>query len=145
MRRPTFATLGAALFCILLTHSLLVLGADKTYTRGKLAEVSTTDMSFPLTMESPGRERITLPMGVLHQFNIQADDVLYVATCYSREKRGFASDWVVNDAVEFRINKGVLYLKRPSGKELKLTFLFKARGTIDPVATSAKQQVPECR
>jgi hypothetical protein len=66
-------------------------------------------------------------------------------------------EWIVNDPVQFRLEKDKLFLRRPNGKELRLGLLTRVRGVTPEAgnsssaadstsaAISARQNIPECR
>ena len=131
---------------------LLVLpagGKVKSYNAGRLTDVALEEISFPVTLYN-----ITTPVsaGTMYRFNVASEGVSYVAVCFSKTKRGYASDWTVHDPVEFRVDNDKLFLKRPNGKELRLLVLTKMRGSEHSTAPSAsqdlhpsRQTIPECR
>jgi hypothetical protein len=128
-------------------------GADQAYVTAKLSNVDVTDMSA--TLDIPPMT-VPIPLGVMYQFTIEGDDITYLAGCTSKARKGYAAEWVVNDPVQFRIDKYKIFLKRPNGKELRLGLVTKVRGS-KPEGTdlsnttktashaTARQNIPECR
>jgi len=126
---------------------------------GKLTEVDikdmTTTMSFPT---GTGNLALPLHMGINYQFQISTDkNIVYFGSCWSRGKRNYGSDWVVKDPVEFRIQKGKLFLKRPTKGELRLALMGRFRvistkdesgadhQSFEPLPPFATKQIePEC-
>ncbi|HTV05871.1 MAG TPA: hypothetical protein VME86_10935 [Acidobacteriaceae bacterium] len=47
------------------------------------------------------------------------------------EKPSYQLEWQLNQPIEFRIHKNVIYLKRPSGKEYKITFVEPSKTATD--------------
>ena len=59
----------------------------------------------------------TMPVsfGTMYTFDIESEGVNYVAACFSKTKRGYASDWTVHDMVTFRIDRDNLFhLAKPA-------------------------------
>lgn len=130
---------------------LLVVPADskvKSYNAGRLMDVALEEISAPFTILNT-----TMPVsfGTMYTFDIESEGVNYVAACFSKTKRGYASDWTVHDMVTFRIDRDNLFLKRMSGKELRLLVLTKTRDSDHSTALSStshlhpsRHNVPEC-
>lgn len=132
--------------------------ADHPYMAARLEKVEITDLSTsvtvpPLVQNSAGFT-MQVPLGVAYKFTLNAGGIVYVAACVSKAKKSFAADWVVKDPVQFRVDKAKLYLKRPSGKDLRLGLIEKIRikaDDTDPngsdMIAGAKQHqnIPECR
>jgi len=132
---------------LLLVLVLPAAGEPKTYNSGRLANISMEDVSFPITLD---KTTIPVSLGTMYKFDISAEGVNYIAACFSRKKRGFASDWTVQDTIEFRVHKDKLYLKRPNGKELCVLVLTKIHDTdqanaLPPELHPSRQTIPECR
>jgi hypothetical protein len=135
-------------------------GADRSYLTAKLAKVDIHDMSVtidmpPMVQNAPAL-MLPIPLGVRYQFTIESDDITYLAACTSKAKKSYAADWIVNDPVQFRIEKYKLFLKRPNGKDLRLGLVTKVRGTRSEATdlsntteaaphAGARQNIPECR
>jgi hypothetical protein len=132
--------------------------ADRPYAAGRLEKIEITDLSTtvtvpPLVQNSSGFT-LPIPLGVAYQFTLNSDGIAYLAACVSKAKKSFAADWVVNDPVQFRIDKAKLYLKRPNGKLLRLGLIKRTR-ILNPDGTDSKesaipgatshQNIPECR
>jgi hypothetical protein len=96
-------------------------------------------------------------VGINYQFEIRADDILYVGSCWSKDNRNYGSDWVLKDPNEFRVEKGKLFLKRPVKGELRLALMTRLRmvstkddagaerQSFEPLPPFATRQiVPEC-
>ena len=130
-----------------LCAAIAVHASDRTYKKGVLSEVVVKDMTVNVSLPFP------LHLGIDYQFQIQADDVLYVANCWSRGKRNYGSEWVIKDPVEFRVEKDKLMLKRPPKGELRLGLMTQQRiistaaekPQLEPLPPfAARQTVPEC-
>lgn len=132
----------------------------KSYLSGKLTDVVIKDMTFmmavPLSTPSENLQ-VPLHMGVNYQFEISVDDVLYIGSCWSKAKQNYSADWVVKDPIEFRVEEGKLFLKRPVKGELRLALMGRFRtvskkdaaGTehqsLEPLPPFATRQIePEC-
>ena len=123
----------------------------KNYNVGQLRNVAMEDVSIPFTLD-----KTTLPIsiGTMYKFDITSEGVNYVAACFSRKKRGCASDWTVNDAIPFRVHDDKLFLRRSNGKELRLLVLMKMRDSDQGTATSSapsdqlkpsRHTIPDCQ
>lgn len=65
--------------------------------------------------------------GKLYVFQIQLGDLVYFAE-YKAGKLSYKPEWVVNDPIEFRLDKDdKAFLKRPDGKELEVVVVKKVR------------------
>jgi hypothetical protein len=139
-------------FLLVVLFAVVAAAAEKTYQKGVLRDVSMEDISFPLEYE---KITMPVPLGTMYRFQIEKDDLTYTSACIAKKKRSYASEWIVNDPIEFRIDKAKVFLKRPSGKELRLSLLRKTRNdsaagsnsasTADPKkAKQAHQTIPEC-
>ena len=133
-------------FCL---SMLLLLPAaearDKMYATGQLAKVTTADIVVPFNIpplcQNCAALQLPLPLGVSYVFDIQQDDITYIAACTSKVKKSCAADWIIHDPVEYRIEKDKLFLKRPNGKELRLGLVKKIRNTKEePPALPASSQ-----
>jgi hypothetical protein len=126
-----------------------VYSSENVYETGKLMEVKISDRTMPLTIppSSPNSSSLVLsvPLGDIYWFTIQKDEITYFAACASRQKKSYAADWVINDPVQFRIDKDKLFLKRPNGKEMRLAPVMRVRNPTAERQISAKQMIPECR
>jgi len=133
--------------------------ADRTYLTAKLSKVFAKDLYVtanlpPLTQNSSGIT-LPLPLGVMYEFDLDADGITYIGSCMSKAKRSYAGEWIVNDPVPFRLAKDKLFLKRPNGKELRLGLLTRVRASESgnssnaadstSAAISARQNIPQCR
>jgi len=132
---------------LLLVLVFLAAGKPKSYNSGRLANVSMEDLSIPFTLD---KTTIPVSLGTMYRFDISAEGVTYIAACFSPRKRGFASDWTVQNSIEFRVHDDKLFLKRPSGKELRVSLLMKTQETNQGKAPPSqlhpsRQTIPECR
>ena len=134
--------------------------ADRTYVTAQLSKVSATDLSapmhFPALVQNASGLDLTIPLGVMYQFTVEADGITYLAACVSKAKKSYVAEWVVNDPIQFRVHKDAFFLKRPNGKELRLGLMTRVRATKSgdgdlsktsestPQSTS-RQNIPECR
>lgn len=135
--------------------------ADRTYLTAKLSKVFAKDIyataNIPPLTQNGSRLTLPIPLGVMYQFDLDADGITYIAACMSKAKRSYAVEWIVNDPVQFRLEKDKLFLRRPNGKELRLGLLTRVRGVTPEAgnsssaadstsaAISARQNIPECR
>lgn len=107
--------------------------ADRTYVTAKLSKVLATDLSTPMhippLVQNASALDLTIPLGVMYQFTVEADGITYLAACTSKSKKSYVSEWVVNDPIQFRVHKGEFFLKRPNGKELRLGLMTRIRAT----------------
>jgi len=137
---------------------LLYAGA-KVYQTGRLNEVAIKDMTTTMSLPiGTGNLPIPLHIGINYQFQISTDDsIIYFGSCWSKGKKNYGSDWVVKDQIEFRVEKGKLFLKRPKKSELRLSLIGRFRvvstkdeagadhQSLQPLAPYvAKQIEPEC-
>lgn len=152
---PLVVTL-LVLLCALEAHA-----GQHIYRTGVLKRVGVRDLNMRLPMPTaPGQPDVDIPLhvGINYQFEIQSDTIIYVATCWSKGKRNYGSEWIVNDPAEFRFDKDKLFLKRPGKGELRLALLTRLRvrdsqdestsgqTSIEPLPAFATQHtVPECR
>ena len=135
-------------------------GADRPYMTARLANVVITDMSTTLNIPPLGQNTsgfiLPIQLGTKYEFTLEADGITYSAACISKAKKSFAAEWVVNDPVQYRIEKYKLFLKRPSGKPLRLALIAKVRNvksdaadasnvSESPLRATARQNIPECR
>jgi hypothetical protein len=132
---------------LLLVLVFLAAGKPKSYSSGRLANVSMEDVSIPFTLD---KTTIPVSLGTMYKFDIASEGVNYIAACFSRRKRGFASDWTVQNTIEFRLHDDKLFLKRPSGKELRVLLLTKTQEADQgkappPQLHPSRQTIPECR
>jgi hypothetical protein len=135
-------------------------GADTTYVTAKLTKVLATDLSAPMhippLVQNGSALDLTIPLGVMYQFTVEADGITYLAACTSKAKKSWFAEWIVNDPIQFRVHKDEFFLRRPNGKELRLLLMTRIRPTksedgdlsktseITPQSTS-RQNIPECR
>jgi hypothetical protein len=132
---------------LLLVLVFLAAGKPKSYNSGRLANVSMEGVSTSFTFD---KTTIPLSVGTMYKFEIASEGVNYIAACFSRRKQGFASDWTVQNSIEFRVHNDKLFLKRPSGKELRVLLLTKTQETNQGKALPSElhplpQTIPECR
>lgn len=62
-------------------------------------------------------------------FEIEREDITYLAVCTSKAKKSYAADWIIHDPVEYCVEKEKLFLKRPNGKELRLGLVTRTGNT----------------
>lgn len=132
---------------------------ERSYRSGILKQVEIKDVTsaIPVSTGAGQTASIPIPLGLNFEFQVQSDMIVYVAGCWSKGKRSYSSEWVVNDPVEFRVEKDKLFLKRPSKGELRLALMMRLRvlptkdvtgevhqsvEALPPFAT--RQTVPEC-
>jgi hypothetical protein len=134
--------------------AICAVAADRIYMTGTLSGLVIEDMSTTMSLPPIGQNTsgivLPIPMGVLYRFDIEADRITYLAECASKKKKSFAAEWVVHDPVQFRVQKDKLFLKAPSGKELRLALITKVRAVSSGAlgsapSASARQEIPECR
>jgi hypothetical protein len=137
----------AALIAVL-SPALMVHAGTKSYLSGKLTDVTikdmTTTISIPIATGTGDGFPMPFHMGVNYQFEISVDDIHYLGSCWSKGKRNYASDWVVKDSVEFRVEKDKLFLRRPVKGELRLTLMgrFRVVSTKDVAGTEKRSFEP---
>jgi hypothetical protein len=95
---------------------------DKTYQTGKLISIESPET--PVALPLPSGQTLDVPVHVLYKFEIQVGDLWYVGSCLKKE---YKAQWRVRDAVQFRLNKDKMYLRRPKRGELVLEFLRSAK------------------
>lgn len=132
---------------------------EKLYQPGKLNDVVIKDMSTTISLPGgPVSFPFPLHMGINYQFQIATDDnIVYFASCWSKGKRNYGSDWVVKDPIDFRVDKDRLFLKRPTKGELRLALIGRFRvvsakdqlgadhQSLQPLAPFAAKQIePQC-
>lgn len=146
---------------VLQLSTLLVYAGVKSYVSGKLTDVLIKDMTTTMSIPIPTGTGMDLPMpvhmGINYQFEVSVNDIVYVGSCWSKDKRNYSSDWVVKDPVEFRLEKDKLFLKRPVKGELRLALMGRYRNistndaagaerhSFEPLPPFATRQIePEC-
>jgi len=144
---------------IVMFLTLAAYAGERSYRSGVLKRMDIKNVSVNLLLQSaPGQSiALPLPLGLDYQFQIQSDMVLYVGMCQSRDKRNYGADWVVNDPIEFRVDKDKLFLKRSPKGEVRLALLTRVRvmpekteaasgqGSYELLPSMAtRQTVPEC-
>lgn len=140
----------------------LVLAAyagEHNYRAGVLKSIDIKDVTSTLPVPTESGQSISLPvpLGTNYQFQIQSDMIVYVGNCWSKDKKNYGAEWVVNDPIEFRVDKDKLFLKRPNKGEFHLALMTRLRvlpskdeaGTVqtsvEPLPPSAtRQTVPQC-
>jgi hypothetical protein len=109
---------------VLALHSAPIYGSEKTYEDGKLVSVNSPEVSLTIPPLVPSGPTVTFPLHLSYHFGVQQGDVVYICYC---QKRDYKAEWRVGDAVQFRLQRDKMYLKRPNGKEFKLEFLLEAK------------------
>jgi hypothetical protein len=148
---------GAPLLLILV--ALAAHAGEHTYRSGTLKRIDIKDVTSTIPIQTGTGDNLALPLplGINYQFQVQSDTILYVGNCWSRDKRGYGSEWVVNDPVGFRVDKDQLFLKRPTKGELRLALMVRyrvlpskdeagtERSALEPLpALATRQTVPQC-
>jgi hypothetical protein len=131
---------------------------DRPYIAARLEKIEITDLTTTVTIpplvQNGSGFTMQIPLGVAYKFTLDADGIAYFAACVSKAKKSFAADWVVNDPVQFRVEKNRLYLKRPNGTALRLGLIEKIRIKPDQTGSNGSetiagatqhQNIPECR
>lgn len=121
MRKRIPAILGVLVILLLFRTTY---GSEKTYGTGKLLSINSPEVPFTIPPLTPNGPTTTLPMHLYYEFEIQQGDVVYMGYC---DRRDYKAEWLVGDDVQFRLQKDKLILKRPNGKEFKLTFFLEAK------------------
>ena len=141
---------------LLIVFAAFAFAGERSYRSGILKQIEIKDVTgaIPVSTGAGQNVAIPLPLGINYRFQVQSDMIVYVANCWSKDKRSYGSEWVLNDPVEFRVEKDKLFLKRPSKGELRLALMTRLRvlpkkeGTgevIEPLPPFAtRQTVPEC-
>lgn len=129
---------------------------ERPYRSGILKQVEMKDVASAIPVSGQSAS-IPIPLGIRYEFQVQSDVIVYVANCWSKDNRNYGSEWVLNDPVEFRVEKDQLFLKRPNKGELRLALMTRLRvlpkkdetgevhqsvEALPPVAT--RHTVPEC-
>ena len=143
---------------LLIFIALAAHAGEHTYRPGTLKRIDITDVTATLPIQTGTVDNlaIPLPLGINYQFQVQSDMILYVGNCWSKDKRSYGSEWVVNDPVGFRVDKDKLFLKRTGKGELRLALMVRFRmrpkeeaeghpnssEPLPPFAT--RQSVPQC-
>jgi hypothetical protein len=144
---------------LLILVALAAHAGEHTYRSGTLKRIDIKDVTSAIPIQTGTGDNLVLPLplGMNYQFQIQSDMILYVGNCWSKDKRSYGSEWVVDDPVGFRIDRDKLFLKRPTKGELHLALMVRFRvlpkkdeaGTeqtslepLPPLAT--RQTVPQC-
>ena len=102
--------------------ALAAYAGEHNYQAGILKRIDVKDMTTTLPIPSGSGQNVALPLpvGINYQFQIQSDMIVYVGNCWSTDKKNYGSEWVVNDPIEFRVDKDKLFLKRSNKGELQL-------------------------
>ena len=135
--------------------AVVAFAGGRSYRSGILKQVEIKDAMFaiPVSTGAGQSASIPVPMGINYEFQVQSDMIVYVAYCWSKDKRSYGSEWVVNDPVQFRVEKDKVFLKRPSKGELRLALMVRLRvlpkgeghQSVEPLPPFATRQiVPEC-
>ena len=122
--RSTAAIVVVAIICIA-ASPVGAKDSPRTYQTGKLLDLQVQRVSRGVAVI--GSMAAPIP-GLLYAFQIQCDDLVYFAT-YPAGKLSYKPDWIVNDPIDFRPDKGAMFLKRPDGKELEVRMVKKVRVT----------------
>jgi hypothetical protein len=136
---------------IVVFFALAATAGPRSYRPGVLKKIETGDIAHSIPLRStPGQDfSIPFPLGIEYRFQIQSDMILYVSECWSRSKKNYDSEWVINDPVEFRIEKDRVFVKRAGKGELHLALISRWRvlpSSIEPLPrTSTRHDLPECR
>jgi len=139
------------LFALVLILATSAYGGVRSYVTGTLAGIDIKENVVPYPLPATDSERSTtipISFGLIYQFNIQSDDLTYVAECFSRNKKSYAAGWVIHDPVQFRTDSNKLFLRHSNGKEMRLALIFKIRnqpGSQAVTGTQARQMIPECK
>ena len=150
---------GVSLSLLVVFVAVVAFAGERSYRSGILKQVEIKDVTgaIPVSTGAGQSASIPIPMGINYEFQVQSDMIVYVANCWSKDKRSYGSEWVVNDPVEFRVEKDKLFLKRLSKGELRLALMMRLRvlptkdetgevhqsvKALPPFAT--RQTVPEC-
>ncbi len=107
----------------LVCYSAVAKDSPKTYQTGKLVDLQVQNANRGIAVI--GSMAAPIP-GLLYLFQIQCDDLVYFAT-YSAGKLSYKPDWIVNDPIDFRLDKSSMFLKRSDGKELEVKLVKKVR------------------
>jgi len=114
-----------SVLAVLVLLGLPTASKDKpSYQIGKLIDLSVQDVTRGVGVI--GGMAAPIP-GKLYVFQVQLGDVVYFAE-YKAGKLSYKPEWVVNDPIEFRLDKDdEAFLKRPDGKELEVVVVKKVR------------------
>ena len=139
--------------------ALAASAGERSYRSGILKQIEFKDLTGAISVPTATGQDVSIPLpfGINYQFQVQSDMILYVGNCWSKDKRSYGSEWVVNDPVEFRLEKDRLFLKRPTKGELRLALMIRlrvlpkkdatgdVRQSFEPLPPFAtRQTLPEC-
>ena len=145
---------------ILVFVALAAYAGERNYRAGVLKRIDIKDVTSTLPIPTGSGQNIALPLplGINYQFQIQSDMIVYVGNCWSKDKKNYGSEWVVNDPVGFRVEKDKVFLKRPTKGELRLALMTRLRvlpkkdeagelqNSLEPLPPFAtRQTVPQCQ
>ena len=116
----------ACVVLLVLTFHWAGVARRKVYEQGKVVDFAPKYIDWPIIAIGPTR------MLIGYELQIQvAQDTYFVkvATCclFQRDL-----EWSVGDLVEFRADKGKMFIKRPRGKELNASLVKVVPGIASP-------------
>ena len=127
MLKARNGSLGSAILILAVLLFFIGIAAAKdkpTYQTGKLIDLSVQDATKGFLVV--GGMAAPIPVK-LYVFQIQLGELVYFAE-YKAGKHSYKPGWVVNDPIEFRLDKDdKALLKRPDGKELEVVVVKKVR------------------
>ncbi len=123
MGRVIAAVVFVTTLLCLVCYSAVAKDRPKSYQTGKLLDLQVQNANRGIAVI--GSMAAPIP-GLLYLFQIQCDDLVYFAT-YSAGKLSYKPDWIVNDPIDFRLDKSSMFLKRSDGKELEVKLVKKVR------------------
>src|SRR5215470_5988221 len=124
----------AYLFLFILAFHCAGSARKRSYEQGKVVDFAPKYIDWPgipigPLPPSPTRIRIG------YELQLQVGDdtyFLYAATCCPPSSFRGKFDWAVGDPVEFRANKGKMFVRRPGGQELNARLVKIVRGVASP-------------
>jgi hypothetical protein len=124
---------------LIIVMDLSAHAGERSYRTGTLQKVDIKDVTSEIPIPTTTGQNIwfPLPLGINYQFQIKSDIIVYVANCWSKDKKDYGSEWVVNDPIEFRVEKDKLLLKRPSKGELRLALMTRLAPELQFAGASA--------
>lgn len=111
----------------ILATSLISPAADKQYQTGKFLDV--TSEGYSKLVSNPSNGSSVSVRRHENDLSVQIGDIVYVGQC--EESKHWSScrpgNWIVGDPIEFRIDKENMYLKKPTGGEVKTKIVKRIR------------------
>jgi len=109
--------------------ALAARAGERSYRSGILKQIEIKDATGDISIPTAAGQNLSIPLSLVvnYQFQIQSDMIVFVGNCWSKDKRTYGSEWVVNDPIGFRVENDKLFLKRPTKGELRLALMTRLR------------------